>query len=274
MIPYKRELAPYARWMRLRGLSENTIRQRMAFAARVIHDLGADPTDDQILAVIDGYRGWTSATYYAHLKSWLNWQLDTGQRTTHPLLLRKSPRQPGPMPRPFKPDVVNQLLAAVDVGSDLHAQLMIGLTAGARVHEAAKIHGRDVTAEWLTIDGKGGKLRRVPTSPEIWAEAQMRPTDDYWFPSATSRLGHVTPATINKHVRRLYRGHGLVGNFHRLRATFATQLLEGGLDIRTVQELLGHASLTSTQRYVLANMPGAAEAIAALGFGGRRLTAV
>jgi integrase/recombinase XerC/integrase/recombinase XerD len=122
-------------------------------------------------------------------------------------------------------------------------------SAGLRSQEVAdlRMHDVDFEQEAVLVCGKGGKERTVPLGEEAsrWLRgyiAEARPhlargADDHVFLSARGR--RLDTSTLRR----------LVPNPHRLRHAFATHLLEGGADLRTIQELLGHASLSTTQIY-------------------------
>jgi integrase/recombinase XerC len=129
---------------------------------------------------------------------------------------------------------------------------------GLRIGEALGLNrGEAPRAESMVITGKGGKQRLVPVLP-IVVEAidaylelcphRLGPDDPLFVGVRGKRL---QPAIVQQQMRRL-RGHlGLAETAtpHALRHSFATHLLAGGGDLRTIQELLGHASLSTTQRY-------------------------
>lgn len=138
-------------------------------------------------------------------------------------------------------------------GAGLRIGEALGLTKGT-VEDLLKT-GRDT----LAVTGKGNKTRLVPLLPQAldalrayrdacpWLAA--RGPGEAFFIGA--RGGALDPAIVQKRVRDIRRGLGLAESVtpHALRHSFATHLLGAGGDLRTIQELLGHASLSTTQRY-------------------------
>jgi integrase/recombinase XerC len=138
-------------------------------------------------------------------------------------------------------------------GAGLRIGEALGLTK-ATVEDLLKT-GRDT----LSVTGKGNKTRLVPLLPQAlealrtyrdacpWLAA--RGPNEAFFVGA--RGGALDPAIVQKRVRDIRRGLGLAESVtpHALRHSFATHLLGAGGDLRTIQELLGHASLSTTQRY-------------------------
>jgi integrase/recombinase XerC len=145
------------------------------------------------------------------------------------------------------------------------AVLLLLYGAGLRIGEALSLSkaavedllttGRDT----LSVTGKGNKTRLVPLLPQALDAlrayrdacpyvAARRPTDAFFV---GARGGALDPAIVQKRVRDIRRGLGLAESVtpHALRHSFATHLLGAGGDLRTIQELLGHASLSTTQRY-------------------------
>jgi integrase/recombinase XerC len=138
-------------------------------------------------------------------------------------------------------------------GAGLRIGEALGLSKGV-VEDLLKT-GRDT----LAVTGKGNKTRLVPLLPQAlealrtyrdacpWLAA--RGPNEAFFVGA--RGGALDPAIVQKRVRDIRRGLGLAESVtpHALRHSFATHLLGAGGDLRTIQELLGHASLSTTQRY-------------------------
>ena len=186
----------------------------------------------------------------------------------------RTPRLEQRLPRPLSEPHVATLLdeweldgAAGDatpawvVKRDLALCLLL-YGAGLRIGEALALDrgavGESVAAlRSLTVTGKGGKQRLVPVLPEI-AEALADYVAACPHPSARAaplfvgvRGKRLQDAVVRRRMQRLRRRSGLPENAtpHALRHSFATHLLAGGADLRVIQELLGHASLSTTQGY-------------------------
>lgn len=178
----------------------------------------------------------------------------------------RSPKQPKSLPKPLT-DV--QALAVVDAGAQLSEEPWISVRnaavltllygCGLRISEALALTPEDFAdaPTALRITGKGGKTRIVPL-----LQAARDGVGDYLrlcpFPLARdkplfrgARGGTLQPAIIQREMQKLRGVLGLPDSAtpHALRHSFATHLLAGGGDLRTIQELLGHASLSTTQVY-------------------------
>ncbi len=178
----------------------------------------------------------------------------------------RSPKQPKSLPKPLTD---SQALAVVDTGAQLSEEPWISVRnaavltllygCGLRISEALALTPDDFasTSGALRITGKGGKTRIVP----LLAAARTG-VEDYLrlcpFPLAKdgplfrgARGGPLQPAIIQREMQKLRGALGLPDSAtpHALRHSFATHLLAGGGDLRTIQELLGHASLSTTQVY-------------------------
>lgn len=121
--------------------------------------------------------------------------------------------------------------------------------AGARCCEIAELDREDIGRDVTLLHGKGRKERRVPTHPVLWQWALLRPPG----PVALDRDGRtrLTRRQISSrgNARLAYLGHRGI-TMHSLRRWFGTRGFDACKDIRAVQELLGHASLSTTQLYV------------------------
>lgn len=178
------------------------------------------------------------------LRSWGQWA------KVPPILTDYTAPTPGqPVPHPI-PEGLSGLERMRAVAKSDQQEALIGLCglAGLRIHEALQVKPGDLDQDmWLTVHGKGSKIRYVPISTRAWSymcgaflEAYpsnlVCPFEDRVGRSIITRLGE--RANLKREI-----------SSHDLRATFATMIYDETKDIRVVQELLGHASITTTQVY-------------------------
>jgi integrase/recombinase XerD len=133
--------------------------------------------------------------------------------------------------------------------------ILLGYLHGLRAHEIAKVHSSDfdVEAGVLTVVGKGGVERLLPIHPALALEIPSMPAHGYWFPARGGREGHIHWKAVSDLMTKAKRRAGITEKRktgHSLRHAFGTQLVRAGADLRTTQELMGHASLATTQIYV------------------------
>jgi integrase/recombinase XerC len=178
----------------------------------------------------------------------------------------QGPRRPQRLPRPVSIDAARDLISEAEsepdqepwIGARDAAVLSLLYGAGLRISEALSLTGADVPApERLRIKGKGGKVRIVPLIPAVrdaihvyadicpWALTRDKPL----FRGAKG--GPLNPRLIQGAMQRMrgYLGLPETATPHALRHAFATHLLANGADLRAIQTLLGHASLSTTQVY-------------------------
>ncbi len=181
------------------------------------------------------------------------------------LSLITRPRPKRPLPKALTPD--DALSVTTDIGEATDtameqtrdAALMLLLYgAGLRIAEALALNVGDIPAadDALRVTGKGNKQRIVPLLPAvreaIAAWLKRHPNPGRGEPLFTGiRGGRLNAGVAQKNLRNFRRLNGLPEHAtpHALRHSFATHLLAGGADLRSIQELLGHASLSTTQRY-------------------------
>lgn len=258
--------------MRGRAYSETTIRNR-AQVLRQMEAFGGVPLLDferrHIVAFI-ARRNVAPASrriYQVTARVFFEWAHLEGIRDDNPadkLLAVKVPRK---QPRPFSREQIEQLLAGGSYRRT-RAMILVGYYQGFRVSSIAKVHGRDVDLDEGTIRtvAKGQRSYVFPLHPVIRALAADMPRDDWWFPSP-ARAGHIRGATVTDAIRDAKLRAGIYDpnlTAHSLRHSFATHLLEAGTDIRVIQALMGHESLSTTEIYTRVNTKLSREGIANL----------
>jgi integrase/recombinase XerC len=260
-----------------RRRSAHTVRAYVATAGRLLdwmRETGAEPTEAALARLTtsdlraylaarraEGIGNASTSRELSALRGFLRFA--GGEDGRIPAV--RGPRVKPGVPRPVSPDDVMEL--AEEVAEDARAPwiaardwavLLLLYGAGLRIGEALSLTGAVLPiGEVLRVTGKRGKTRIVPILPQLrdavagytrlcpWPTAKDAPL----FRGA--RGGPLDPAIVRKAVRGARRRLGLPERTtpHALRHSFATHLLGRGADLRSLQELLGHASLSSTQIY-------------------------
>lgn len=203
----------------------------------------------------------------AGIRSFIRFLEKKGLASSAGLAATRTPKQPKTLPKPIAPE---QAIKLTDASEHLHEEPWIAardaaiLTllygCGLRIGEALALTPHnlaDPAARTLSVTGKGNKTRLVPLLPIIHeAIDKYRRLCPYHLDKDQAlfrgaRGGPLQPAILQKSMRLLRSALNLPANAtpHALRHSFATHLLSNGGDLRTIQELLGHASLSTTQIY-------------------------
>ena len=204
-----------------------------------------------------GYARSSAARKLSAIKSWLGFLQERGVITSNPAAGIRGPRLPGRLPRAISREDVEALLDRGPTGREAcrdkaAMELMYG--SGLRVAETAP-SGEEVDLEerWVRVMGKGEKERLVPMGKfavkalREWKDSCPDPTGPV-FPGAGEAISPSGPSTGRTEGASTV---GLTGvTPHVLRHSFATHMLEGGANLRVIQELLGHESLVTTQKYL------------------------
>jgi integrase/recombinase XerD len=259
---YRRDLERYAAFLRERGIADGRRVDERAVAAHVASVSAATHGDGR------PYRATSVVRALSSLRAFHRFLLREGQISSDPTAGVVRPKLPRSLPKPLSVDDVARVLAHPDrsaKGLRDRAVLETLYGAGLRISELVGLDVDDVDLQEgsVRVLGKGGKERDVPIGryardavsayltrvrPQL-ANARSRSALFLNFRNGgrLTRQGctwileqHVSGASITKKVSP-----------HTLRHSFATHLLEGGADVRVVQELLGHASVATTQVYTL-----------------------
>ena len=218
----------------------------------------------------DGLAAASRARALAGVRNLFRWLDRSGQLHNGAIGLVRSPRVRRPMPRPLRePDAANLLVEAGElpetgwIGSRDRALFTVLYGCGLRIDEALSLNrgqaprcGAGALGS-LVVTGKGSKQRVIPVLPEVAAAVAAYlavcpftgGADEPLFLGA--RGGRLNAAVAQRQMRRLRVVLGLPDSAtpHALRHSFASHLLADGADLRAIQDLLGHASLSTTQRY-------------------------
>lgn len=197
-----------------------------------------------------------------------------GHAAADPTATLESPRLLRALPRHLTRDEVERLLEAPrpeePEGIRDAALLAIFYACGLRISELARLPLKDVSLEESTVRvrGKGGKVRVVPLGRRAAARVAAwlvvrgasKPRDATLF--VTPRGRRMSRSAVWRQVKRHARAAGIARNVtpHMLRHSFATHLLDGGADLRAVQEMLGHSAIATTQIYTHVSVERLAEA--------------
>lgn len=246
------QIAAWELHLRAAGRSEGTIRTRAEHARWLA--TWAGPRGPWTLTTEDleswmGERTWARETrrgVRGTMRSLYGWAETTGRVTASPAhdLAPIKPSQPKPRPAP------ESVYAAALLAATPRERLILRLAAecGLRRAEVAVIHSddllEDLTGWSLVVHGKGSRDRVVPLPPGLARDLQDAP-GGWLFPGRDG--GHLSPRWVGKIVTRLLDGPHTM---HALRHRFATRAYAVSSDLLTVQQLLGHASPTTTQLYV------------------------
>jgi integrase/recombinase XerC len=274
-----------ARWhdhlLLSRRRSEHTVRAYTATAHRLIEFLGqhlGGSVDAAALAGIDaadlrayltrrraeGLGNSSAARELSAVRGFLAFAAsEAGSTAALPRL--RAPKRARSVPRPISPDEVVALAETVEedaseewIAARDYAVLMLLYGSGLRVAEALGLTGAALPlGEALSVTGKRNKTRIVPLLPTVKAAIETYVSLSPWGVSRTEPLfrgargGPLRGEIVRRAVRKARTGLGLSERTtpHALRHSFATHLLGRGADLRSLQELLGHASLSSTQIY-------------------------
>ena len=245
---YGVDLAQLGDWAAGRGLEPSDVSHRdlRRFAAVLGENGAAKSTVARKLAAI--------RTFYRQL-------VERGEVDNNPADLVPSPKKDAYLPQVLKADEVAELLERIPASTPLdlrdRAMFELAYAAGLRAEEITLLDttSADADGEQVRVEGKGGRTRFVPVGEHAWRALDRymtrgRPALDAGDSEALflSKSGkRLSTSDVRRRLKLQGRRAGI--SPHTLRHSFATHLLEGGADLRSIQELLGHASISTTQTY-------------------------
>jgi integrase/recombinase XerC/integrase/recombinase XerD len=272
-------LAGFDAWLLARGMAEKTRRAYgtdLGQLARWASERGIEPHDMQprdvrrFAGVISeaGMGKASVARKIASTKTFYRHLLERGEVPANPAELVASPKRDSYLPRVLKPAEVAAMLDSISAGNPLdlrdRAMFEVAYGAGLRAEEIVNLDVTDADpdGEELRVEGKGSRTRVIPAGEpafravERWLERgrpalagpSARPEPALFISRNGRRL---STSDVRRRLALWTRKAALQGGIspHTLRHSFATHLLEGGADLRTIQDLLGHATISTTQTY-------------------------
>ncbi|WP_418950791.1 tyrosine-type recombinase/integrase [Rothia nasimurium] len=246
---WNQHITGYATWLTGAGRTERTIQTRIYWVSRL-----ADTYPEQAPEVLTPAQlaswvanpNWGSATKKSALASvrglyhYLKAIEAISKAPTDNLLSVSVPRKLLP-PAPYS--IFAQAVQASPT-EEVRLMLLLAGLAGLRRTEIASLHTSDFHGSYLSITGKGGHVRIIPAHPDLQALLRLK-THGYYFPGRFS--GHRTHDYVG---RKISAALGKGYTPHSLRRLFATEVYRRTKDIKVVQQLLGHADISTTQQYV------------------------
>jgi site-specific recombinase XerD len=263
--------------LRRRGMAEKTRRAygvdlgqfALWCTAQGVDPVAVGPKDLRRYAAVLSAREAVAATVgrkLASLRAFYRTLREHGLVAQNPADLIPSPKRPRTLPKVLRPDELAALLDRIPASTPLEhrdrALFEIAYACGLRAEELVNLDAAsiDFDAEQLRVEGKGSKTRIVPAGePALRALARYleraRPAlaagdgEPALFLSKSGR--RLSTSDVRRRLRVWARQAAVQGGIspHALRHSFATHLLEGGADLRAIQELLGHTSISTTQIY-------------------------
>jgi integrase/recombinase XerC/integrase/recombinase XerD len=250
---YGTDMEQLAEWASAHGLDPFTLDQRMLRRyAGVISERGLSKSS--VARKIASIRA-----FYRHL-------VQRGLLEANPADLVATPKKDQYLPRVLKPAEAADVLEAIPSRAPLElrdrAMFEVAYGCGLRAEELVNLDVQDLDpdAEEMRVTGKGSKTRIVPAGEPAWRALELyldRARPKLANDVATSRAEpalflsksgrRLSTSDVRRRLRHAGGGPGVTP--HTLRHSFATHLLEGGADLRAIQELLGHASISTTQTY-------------------------
>ncbi|GAA3949001.1 tyrosine-type recombinase/integrase [Microbacterium soli] len=241
-------LSLFEQWLTASYRASGTVKLRMRYVRKLARRVQLTlATEDHIEQALAETRELSAETRHSILASWrlfYRWAVARRYVLVSPTLLIEQIPVAARMPR-VVPDAVIQRSILNATPRD-RALVLLGRYACLRLTEIATLHMRDRRGEVLLIRGKGDKERYVYVNDPLALALDVleeRLPRGHYFPGETD--GHLHPQSVHKIIKRVTGW-----NPHALRHAGATAAYRGTGDLRAVQEMLGHASLSTTQRYL------------------------
>ena len=256
LAAYRRDLDGYVMWLGTQGIADTEAITAETVAAFIAERASSDPPPAAS----------SLARLQSSVRGWHRFLAREGIADADPSARLRPPKQPRRLPKALTIDQVERLLGAPSaedpIGIRDRALLELLYATGARVSEAVSLDVDDLAhGELLRLRGKGSKERNVPVGSYARAAVdayltRVRPALAAKGRASARLFLGARGAPLSRQsawliIRAAAEGAKITAEVspHTLRHSFATHLLQGGADVRVVQELLGHASVATTQIY-------------------------
>ncbi|WP_127136973.1 site-specific tyrosine recombinase XerD [Flagellimonas oceanensis] len=281
---WQQAIKDYQNYLKIeRGLSQNSISNYTMDLQKLVNYLNEQNIEEKpigidretvqqfIYDIAKTVNPRTQARIISGLKGFFNYLVFEEYRGDNPMDLIETPKIGRKLPDTLSEEEINNLIAAIDLskpeGERNRAILETLYGCGLRVSELINLKLSDLyfDEDFIKVTGKGNKQRFVPISGVnqkyiniYWKEVRVhlpikKEHEDFVF--LNRRGKQLTRAMIFTIVKRLAEAIGLEKNIspHTFRHSFATHLLENGADLRAIQQMLGHESITTTEVYMHVN---------------------
>lgn len=251
-------LGEWTKWQQAARRSPDTIANRAPVVQKFAEEISCDPVSacpDDVIRWFRANSQWSDSTAHAYwnaLSAWFSWLERQGHLERNPLRVLDAPPRPKCTPRPVSDADLARMLAT-RMQRRTKVQILLAALAGLRAAEIAKLKGEDVDlpGRLIYVRGKGrGQVEKtVPMHPILADIAASMPSTGYWFPGRGEKNKPIHRHSVSHNIARVMSRAGVRGTPHALRHWFGTNALRACGDLRTVQSLMRHASVTSTQIY-------------------------
>lgn len=236
---YKKDLTYFVRWLQ----SNTNVNRWRDVTPEHVNEYVADMSTN-------GLQPSTIKKRVAAIRSLYNWMRQQNMTENNPAQWCSTPKRWQRVPRTIEMDAIKKVLYDYSIDLETRAMIAIMTETGMRIGEVTEMRGDEVnvTDRTIRVKGKGKKERNVYFGEytQAWLQGHQQRRGKLFEKDYDTARRDIHFA-LAKHTSD---GHG---SSHQLRHTFATQLLEHGTDLVTISNLLGHASIQTTQRYAHAS---------------------
>ncbi len=238
----------------IRGYSDNTVSTYETALKKAI-ELSDIRVDDGIIVMdvlplrmeISNMSKRTIAKYISSIHSFAKWLKDIKQIDIK-LRADDNVKVPSTIPKAIDKNYIEEVFEDADILQKALLSVLYG--AGLRISEVSHIKVEDVQGDWLIVQGKGDKQRQIPLHPKV-KESIDRYIDTYnpkkWLFEKKKR--QMSSHQLGYLIKKIFKAKGISASPHKLRHSFATEMLQEGARLTDLQKLLGHESIATTQIY-------------------------